>query len=236
MNDPTPSPTSAILATSSGEFALQDYRLRRDGGEWAVWHTGAVLRFEDEQRVIGEKDLRLPYGVSLWPSSIALAHEIATRSSQFPGKTVLELGAGVGLPGIVAARLGARVVQTDRDELAMHLCRRNGERNAASSIEYRLADWTAWDETRRYDWIIGSDVLYGESLHPNLRSIFETNLATGGRALIADPFRGRGLRFLESLETDGWQVSFNKWNVGEEETPRPVGVFELVPPVIDRPG
>jgi len=35
------------------------------------------------------------------------------------------------------------------------------------------------------------------------------------------------LRLLEALEGDGWQVSFNKWDVGDD---RPVGVFELVPP------
>ena len=224
-------PQAPTLDTTGGEFQLHDYRLRSGGREWPVWHTGVVLTAADEVRVIGVKTNRLPYGVALWPSSIALAHEVAGRAGEFRGRSVLELGSGMGLPGIVAATLGARVVQTDRDELALHLAGRNAARNGvAAAIEHRPADWTAWADAGRYDWIVGSDILYGASLHPHLRAIFAANLAPGGRVLVADPFRAVGLRFLEGLEGDGWGVTFNRWDVGDDAEPRPVGVFELAPP------
>ena len=94
----------------------------------------------------------------------------------------------------------------------------------------RVADWTEWADAEAYDWIIGADILYGPVLHPHLRRIFGSNLAEGGRVLLADPFRAVGLRFLEGLEADGWAVSYNQWDVGSDAEPRPVGVFELVPP------
>ena len=219
------------LETSAGDFSLKDYRLRAGGREWAVWHTGAVLTRADENRVIGEKDVCLPYGVALWPSALALAHEVALRPAEFAGRSVLELGAGTGLPGIVAATLNARVVQTDRDELSLHLARRNAARNGVEAIDQRPADWTAWDLTERHDWVIGSDIRYGESLHPDLRRIFEASLLEGGRVLVADPFRPMVMRFFEALEADGWGDRFNLWDVGEEGSSRPVGVFELTPPV-----
>jgi methyltransferase-like protein 23 len=222
--------SAKVLETSAGEFNLQEYRLRQGGREWTVLHTGAVLTRDDELRVIGAKKDRLPYGVAVWPSAIALVHEIGARPQEFSGRKILELGAGTGLPGIVAASLGASVVQTDRDELALYLCRRNGERNGVASIDYRLADWTEWSDTGRYDWIIGADILYGESLHSHLRRIFDNNLAPGGRILLSDPFRATGFQLLEAMEESGWKVGFNKWEVGEEATPRPVGVFELAPP------
>ena len=226
MAQPTP---PEVLDTTGGMFELYDYRLRSGSREWSVWHTGVVLSLEDEVRVIGVKTNRLPYGVALWPSAIALAHEVASREDEFRERSVLELGAGMGLPGIVAGTVGGRVVQTDRDELALHLCQRNGVRNDAAGVEYRVADWTDWTDTARYDWIIGADVLYGAVLHPHLRTIFTTNLAPGGRVLIADPFRAVGLRFLERMEAEGWRVSYNQWNVGDDLAPRPVGVFELRP-------
>ncbi len=219
-----------ILDTTGGEFPLYEYRLHQGDREWSVLHTGVVLTPADEARVIGVKTNRLPYGVALWPAAIALAHEIATREGDFRGRRVLELGSGMGLPGIVAGAIGGRVVQTDRDELALYLCRRNGERNGVAGIDHRVADWTSWDDAERYDWIIGADILYGESQHADLRRIFESNLTPGGRVLVSDPFRGVGLRFLEALEAAGWAVRYNQWDVGDDAAPRPVGVFELTPP------
>jgi len=218
------------LRTSTGEFPLHEYRLRAAGREWTILHTGAVLTLDDEAHFFRELRDRLPYGVALWPAAIALAHEIASRGDAFRGRRVLELGAGTGLPGIVAASLGGRVVQTDRHELALSVCRRNGELNGDRPIQYRLADWTAWSDTERYEWIIGSDILYGEILHPYLRRIFDANLAPAGRILLADPFRAVSLPLLEAMEANGWTISLNKWSVGEDAAPRAIGLFELVPP------
>jgi predicted nicotinamide N-methyase len=219
-----------VLATTAGDLPLFDCRLAVGGREWSVLHTGAVVSHADEAKYLNELADRLPYGVVLWPAAIALAHEVATRADEFRGRTVLELGAGTGLPGVVAASLGARVVQTDRHELALAVCRRNGERNRVTGIDYRQADWAEWSDAARYDWLIGSDVIYAESLHPLVRHILETNLAPAGRVLLADPFREAGLKLLHELEAAGWRVTFSRWAVGSPADPRPVAVYELRPP------
>ncbi|MBV9879681.1 MAG: methyltransferase domain-containing protein [Gemmatirosa sp.] len=224
------------LQTVDGEVPLAEYRLGLAGREWSVLHTGALLTAEEEQAFLGESRERLPYGVALWPAAIALAHDVAARPDAFDGRRVLELGAGTGLPGIVAASLGAHVVQSDRKALALEVCRRNGVRNGVSTITYRLADWTAWDDSARYDWILGSDILYGAAMHEPLARIFRENLAPGGRVLLADPFRPASLPLLETLEASGWEVVLSKWRVGETTAPRVVGIFELTPPPAARDG
>jgi len=219
-----------LLCTSAGDFQLNEYRLRTAGREWAILHFGAVLSYADESHFLEEVTNRLPYGVALWPAAIALAHDLASRGDAFNGKRVLELGSGTGLPGTVAASLGGRVMQTDRNGLAMEVCKRNGDLNKIEMVEYRIAEWETWDDAGRYEWIVGSDILYAEEMHPHLRRIFESNLAPRGRVLISDPFREASLRLLEAMEEDGWRITLTKWSVGEEGAPRPIGVYELEPP------
>lgn len=225
-NDP---PTR--LQTTVGDVPLYEYHAPLAGRAYRILHTGAVLTFEDEQHLLSERETRLPYGLALWPAAIALAHEIAARGDEMRGRRILELGAGTGLPGIVAASLGASVVQTDRQQAALHLCRVNAERNGVQGVEHRLVDWAAWTDDTRYDWIIGSDILYAAAMHPYLTRIVESNLASGGRVLFADPFRRASMALLESLEAAGWRVALSKWSVGENDEQAPVGIYELsIPP------
>ena len=219
-----------MLQTANGTYPLHEYHLPLAGREWVILHTGVLLTHAEEEEFFKDLLNHLPYGVALWPSSIALAYELASRGESLAGKRILELGAGTGLPGIVAASLGARVVQTDREEAAMSVCKRNAERNGVTEIEHRLVDWTQWGDTERYDWIIGADILYGAAMHPHLVRILETSLAPGGHVLLSDPFRGTSLRLLESLETQGWKVTVTKWRLGDPNAPRNIGVFELAPP------
>src|SRR4051812_19889104 len=205
------------LSTTAGELPLEEYRLALGGHAWTILHTGAVISHDDEERFLRGDQLRLPYGIALWPAAIALAHELAARALH--GVRLLELGAGTGLPGIVAATLGARVLQTDRNASALVVCRRNADRNGVV-LEQRAADWTAWHETDTYDFIVGADILYADSVHPQLRHIFETNLAPGGRVLLSDPFRPGSFALLEALAADGWNVALNKWTVGVVPPPR----------------
>ena len=47
------------------------------------------------------------YGLFVWPSAILLAEFFSYHRAFFRGKKIVELGSGVGLAGIVAAKVGA---------------------------------------------------------------------------------------------------------------------------------
>lgn len=129
---------------------LHTFHLCLGDHEWTIRHAGTVLSYLEEEaylRALQEKRNNVPYGVALWPAAIALAHELTARAGdgELAGRRVLELGAGTGLPGIVAATLGtADVAQSDSSEVALELCRRNGRQNGANNITYHLTDWTNW--------------------------------------------------------------------------------------------
>ena len=65
---------------------------------------------------LGHEDLqdeRIPYWGELWPSSIALSEFLNENSELISGKKIIEIGCGLGLAGIVAAKLGGTVTLTD---------------------------------------------------------------------------------------------------------------------------
>src|SRR3954468_5084959 len=124
----------------------------------------AVLRPRDSESLLDEhafeEDEFLPYWAELWPSGVALARAIATRSLK--GASVLELGCGLGLPSLAAALAGGRVLATDWSPAAIELLTANAERNGAE-LELEIADWArpeALVERAPWDLVLGADLLY----------------------------------------------------------------------------
>ncbi len=156
-----------------------------------------------------------PHGFLLWESAIGLARFLDQQPRWVRGKRVLELGAGVGLPGLVAQQLGAEVWQTDHQSDLLALTALNGRQNGDPPIQRFLADWRRWTHTERYPLILGADILYDRALHFYLEHIFHRNLEPGGRLLLADPGRVQALEFMVRLEEHGWRVDLETLTVPE---------------------
>lgn len=59
------------------------------------------------------QQLHASYGMYTWPCAPVLAWYLWTHRVELVGKSVLELGAGTSLPGVVAAKCGANVTLSD---------------------------------------------------------------------------------------------------------------------------
>ncbi|XP_029944883.1 histone-arginine methyltransferase METTL23 [Salarias fasciatus] len=106
------------------------------------------------------------FGMYVWPSAVVLAQYVWTHREELRGRTVLELGAGVSLPGVVAARCGARVTLTDDSDwpLCLQNCRRSCEANGLQGVGVLGLTWGEVSPDLlllpAVDVILGSDVFY----------------------------------------------------------------------------
>ncbi|XP_066560901.1 histone-arginine methyltransferase METTL23 isoform X2 [Amia ocellicauda] len=106
------------------------------------------------------------YGMYVWPCAVVLAQYVWWHWEELRGKTILEIGAGVSLPGVVAAKCGAQVLLSDSAELPKCLenCQRSCEVNGLSSIPVLGLTWGRISPNMlllpTLHFILGSDVFY----------------------------------------------------------------------------
>ena len=182
--------------------------------------TFAVLRPRSAEDLISEDDFardeRLPYWADVWPSSIALGRRLLEERGA--GRTLLELGCGVGVVALAAARAGFAVTVSDYYEDALAFARANLAR-AGYTAEARHLDWRALpDDLPTYDVVVASDVLYERPYAELVAAVIDRALAPDGAALVADPGRFAAPAFVEAaqghrLEIDGSDV--RRVRVGE---------------------
>jgi predicted nicotinamide N-methyase len=165
---------------------------------WRIWCV------EDQDYLLSISNLdHLPYGLLLWESAVGLSQRLVEEPGLVEGKRVLELGAGTGLPGLVARSLGAHVWQTDQMEDVLSVAALNERENALAGIQRFRADWRDWGEQASFDVILGADILYDAAMYGSIVSILDRSLAPGGRVVLADPGRPQALEFLGALENGG---------------------------------
>jgi predicted nicotinamide N-methyase len=134
----------------------------------------------------------VPYAFVLWRSGVALAREV--EEADLAHLRVIELGCGLGLPSLVAARGGARVLATDDDDEALELLARNARENGLD-IETARLDWAdAADRHGPFDLVLAADVLYERASVATLLSLLPR---LGREVWLADPGRSVAGAFLE---------------------------------------
>jgi predicted nicotinamide N-methyase len=138
-----------------------------------------------------------PYWSVLWRSGVALARELDGVALR--GLRVLELGCGLAVPSIAAARAGAAVLATDACGEALELVARNARANGVR-VETATVDWAEPDELvgrAPFDLVLAADVLYERAGVAQLLSLLP-RLAP--EAWLADPGRPGAGAFMEEAD------------------------------------
>jgi predicted nicotinamide N-methyase len=138
-----------------------------------------------------------PYWSVLWRSGIALAREL--DGLPLRGRRVVELGCGLGMPSIAAARAGAEALATDSSAEALALVERNARENGVT-VRTAAVDWNAPDELvgrGPFDLVLAADVLYERA---SVAPLLELIPRLAPDVLIADPGRSPADAFLEEAQ------------------------------------
>ena len=147
-----------------------------------------------------EKTDRLPYGFELWPAALMLAEHLY-RSEPAKGRRAIELGCGVGLVSIAAARTGWCIVATDCDPVPLQFAEFNAAANGVEIQAFELLDWHNPLTEFRFPRVLAADVLYQRSDHASILDCIDQLLEPEGMAIIADPNRGVADDFVPLAET-----------------------------------
>ena len=146
-----------------------------------------------------------PYWCRIWPAAVSIARRL-TRSVRREGEAglqgvrVLDLGCGLGVPGILAAGLGAQVCFADFEPDALRFAHWNASVQPGCMVAptTQQLDWSLKAVHGTYDLILLSDVTYHEKHHGPIRRQLRQALAPSGCVLHADPDRDLSTRFLHA--------------------------------------
>ena len=143
---------------------------------WMAFYEEVSLPYGDNYLSLRVRELPLADGVhgstgnQHWPSGTVLARELLEQTQLVKGRSVLDLGAGCGLAGMVAAAIGAkRVVLTDGDEETLQNLKHNVEASSSlysesGSLQVKHLRWQdaeAWPDEEKVDLVISSDTVFG---------------------------------------------------------------------------
>jgi predicted nicotinamide N-methyase len=146
----------------------------------------AIWRQTEEE--LGRMNVPPPWWAFAWAGGQALARYVLDDPAVCAGRTVLDLGAGSGLAGIAAAKVGAAsVLAADTDPFASAALALN-----AAANDVKLA-WTSDDllaaAPSHFDVILVGDLFYERALAERVLAFLRAAAHRGAAILVGDPRR-----------------------------------------------
>eukprot|EP00656_Telonema_subtile_P057407 TRINITY_DN9433_c0_g1_i3.p1 TRINITY_DN9433_c0_g1~~TRINITY_DN9433_c0_g1_i3.p1 ORF type:complete len:220 (+),score=43.71 TRINITY_DN9433_c0_g1_i3:205-864(+) len=177
------------------------------------------------------------YALYTWPSAPLLAQYIWTARARFNGTTVLELGSGTGLAGMVAARAGARVTLTDLEDPKILGNIRAAVGHNGLDCEVMPLEWGVVSPSllrvaeHPPQTLIGSDCLYEPKEFEDLLFVVAFLLEAGSQRFITSYQHRSASRSIWHL-LEKWKLSAVELDIdeiGAEEEGESLHILEITP-------
>eukprot|EP00966_Prymnesium_polylepis_P014263 329395-Prymnesium_polylepis.1 len=186
------------LRTPSDEVILQEHV--RHAHEIAM-QSGAD--YDETMRVECARltTERPTYWGMLWPGGVALGALLIEQPALVAGRTVLEVGTGLGITGVCAAVAGASaVLATDHEAHSLLFTAQNAlENGVAERVQTARLDWTEPTAEEllkeRFDVVLAADVLYEDETAKEVARLMRELVRPRGLAIFSD---GRDRIYLDA--------------------------------------
>ena len=166
-------------------FAATLSRLDVGGDAIALWEVAHLERHVDGHALLAADDPpEPPYWAHRWTGATVLADAVPRGA-----RSAVELGCGLGLPGLAAARRGAHVTFVDRVAAPLAFVRASAAANRLANVQCVAADFTTPALTGQFDLVLAAEVLYDRASFDAVARAIDRLLAPGGRALLTDALR-----------------------------------------------
>jgi predicted nicotinamide N-methyase len=167
-----------------------------------------------------ERDEYMPYWADLWPAARMLAKAVAKEDwSTYPRAgdklEALELGCGLGVPGLTALACGLHVTFTDYDLTAVRFAANNARRNKLYNFKTRPLDWRCAPAHLKVPVILGADLTYETRNIDPLVKLIRQVLLPGGVCLLTDQDRTPAPLLREALGYAGLKYDQVTMRAGE---------------------
>jgi predicted nicotinamide N-methyase len=175
-------------------------------------------RWVDREALLRDEAEEPPYWAYLWTGAITLARYIGERVN-CSGLSVLDLGCGLGLTGVVAALKGGQVTFADKAPPALAFATVSAQLNGCEGFEAKVLDFTQDDIEQQFSLILGAEIQYDRPMFPALVRFLDCHLAPGGKVLLADAKRTNTDEFYNLLGQAGFHWATEERREQEETFP-----------------
>ncbi|MEN8190874.1 MAG: methyltransferase [Thermodesulfobacteriota bacterium] len=196
------------------------------GGE-----TIRLLKVADLEEFLDGKDpfadvSEFPFWIKLWESAIVLAYVMHSLPGA-EGRTVLELGAGLGAPGIAAAAAGFDVTITDYEDIIMDFQRVSVAASGLENVKLRHLDWLDPPDMEPFDFLIGAEILFREEFFEPLLSVFRKYLKPDGKIFLAHEATRKSLPLFLERAASEFRIGINKQEMKKDGVEKTIIINQL---------
>lgn len=196
-------------------------------------HLLNILKVTDLEQVLAGKDplkdaSSFPFWIKIWEASLVLADLLASLPDR-KDKTLLELGAGLGVPGLTAAAAGFQVTLSDYEELILDFERINAAASNLSELSFSLLDWKNPPAMQQFDILAGAEILFREEFFEPLLQVMAKSIKPDGVIYLAHDIRRKSLQpFLHLAERD-YHIAATQRRLQSHEDEKTIVLTRLKP-------